>query len=142
MNHPYYFASQPKDVLGNISLLFVDLILINISFYIAYLIRFDGVIDMNAFRPYIYLWLYISLVHITIFYLFKLYNHTFLRASRKEELFVNVLSSSVIGGLGAISLNYAMRHFSGFMPSLVFVLACLLNIVFVCGFRIFVIRQP
>jgi len=131
-----------KEITRNISLFFVDGILVNMSFYIAYLIRFDGVIDMNAFRPYMRLWPYLSLVHIIIFYFFRLYSSVLARSGSKRGLFAGVLNSSVIGAMASMSVNYVTRHFAGFMPSVVFVLACLFNILLILGYRFFVVRKP
>lgn len=138
MSRPCGLASRIKETLRNIASLFVDIILVNMSFYIAYLIRFDGVIDMNAFLPYLRLWIHISLAHTIIFYFFRLYDNKSYPALYRKRLFLDVSAASVIAAMASVSIVYARRDFSGFIPSLIFALACVLNILFICGWRIFV----
>lgn len=122
----------------NISLLLADIVLINISFYTAYLIRFNGIIEMPAFSPYLKLWPRLSLAHLLIFYLCKLCQG--LPKQSRKELFLNVVIASAIGALSSISIVYVTRDAFGFIPSSVFVFAFLFNILLLCGWRMLVLR--
>jgi FlaA1/EpsC-like NDP-sugar epimerase len=106
------------------------------AFYSAYLIRYGGVILMSAFIPYLHLWPYISGAHLIIFAIFGLYEPP--ANFSKKQVFINTLNASIISALTSISIVYTMRYFYGFMPSAVFALALLFNIILVCGWRVFV----
>ena len=126
----------PKEILRIISWLIADIIFINISFYSAYLIRFKGVIKLPAFMPYLHLWPHINLAHLIIFSIFRLYRYP--QRLVKRELFINTVNASTISTLASMSIVYTMRHFWGFMPSSVFAIALVFNIILIYGWRVFV----
>ena len=106
------------------------------AFYSAYLVRFGGSIEMSVLIPYLHLWPYISGAHLIIFAIFRLYEPP--ANFSKKQVLINTLNASIISALASISITYTMRHFYGFMPSGVFVLALGFNIILVCGWRVFI----
>lgn len=129
-------ACRRKNTLRIITWPILDVIFISMSFYTAYLIRFKGIIEARAFMPYLRLWPYISLSHLIIFYIFRLYESP-LRLSRKKAL-INALSACTVSILASISIVYMMRHFWRFIPSSVFIFAWGFNIILAGGWRLFV----
>ena len=117
--------------------LITDFIFVNMAYYTSYLIRFDGVIaEEPAFIPYTHLWLYISAAHLIVFSIFKLYEP--IRKISKSDIFIRTANASIISALASMSITYAMRRFCGFMPSSVFVFACIFNIILAGCWRAFI----
>lgn len=125
-----------KKILRIISWLSADVIFVNMAYYSAYLLRFKGIIEQPAFLPYLHLWPYISLTHLILFSLFQLYESP--NKFSKKQILINTFDASAIACLASISIAYMMRHIFGFMPSLVFGLAFIFNIILVSGWRVFV----
>jgi len=119
-----------------ISWLIADAIFVNMAYYSGYLIRFSGIIEMPAFMPYLRLWPYITFAHLIVFSIFKLYEPA--PKVSKRAIFTGIINASAVSTLAAMSIVYAMRHFWGFMPSSVFALGCVFNIILSGGWRIFV----
>lgn len=120
--------------------LIIDIILVNISIYSAYLVRFKGIIEPPAFFPYLYLWPHITLAHLISFAIFKLYYHP-IKFSKKEVL-INTTYASTIAAMASISIVYTMRSIYGFMPSSVFAFACIFNIILIGGWRVYIRYEP
>jgi FlaA1/EpsC-like NDP-sugar epimerase len=125
-----------KKILRIISWLIADIIFVNMAFYSAYLIRFKGIIETPAFIPYLHLWPHISSAHLIIFSIFKLYEPP--NKFSKKQTLINTFNASTISILASMSIVYTMRHFWGFIPSLVFVFAWGFNILLVSGWRVFI----
>ena len=119
-----------------ISWLIADAIFVNMAYYSGYLNRFNGVIEIPAFIPYLHLWPHISVAHLIVFSIFKLYKPA--QKFSKKDIFIKTINASSISALASISIVYIMRHFWGFMPSSVFALGCVFNITLAGGWRIFV----
>lgn len=109
----------------------LDVLFVNIAFYIGYLIRFKGIIELSAFFAYLKLWAYISCAYIILFSVFGLYGVS-------EKLFFTVLKAVTAATLVSMSIVYIMRSFYGFIPSLVFAFSWGINIILVYGWRRFV----
>lgn len=125
-----------KKILRITSWFILDTIFVNMAFYTGYLVRFQGIIEPPAFRPYLHLWPHISTAHLIIFSIFRLYEppNRFL----KKQIFVNTSYASIISTFASMSIVYAMRRFWGFMPTLVFAFVLVFNIILVGGWRIFI----
>jgi FlaA1/EpsC-like NDP-sugar epimerase len=129
-----------KKIYRVVSWLITDIVFVNMAFYSAYLIRFNGVIEMPSFIPYLHLWPHISVAHLIIFSIFRFYVHS--RRFSKKEIFINTFNACTISALASISIVYVMRHLWGFIPSLVFVFAWGFNIILAGGWRVFVRYEP
>ena len=125
-----------KRILRIISWLALDIIFVNMVFYSAYLVRFNGIIEIPAFLPYLKLWPHITGAHLVIFFLYKLYVP--LIKHSKRQILKDTFLASLVSCLTSISIVYAMRNFFGFIPFLVFAFAGAFNIILVGGWRIFV----
>jgi FlaA1/EpsC-like NDP-sugar epimerase len=119
--------------------LFADIIYVNINYYTGYLLRFKGNIDPTAFASYLRLWPYITAAHLVILAIFKAYKDP--KEYSKKEIFIKTFHASTIACLAVISIVYAMRNIHGFMPSAVFVFAWFFNLIFLCGWRLFIRYQ-
>lgn len=113
-----------------------DAVFVNAAFYSGYLLRFDGVIEMNAFLPYLSLWPYLTWAHLVIFAIFKLYAHP--NRLSKKEIWINTVYASTIAIMTSMSITYIFRHLCGLIPSSVFGAAWLFNIILAGGWRAFV----
>jgi FlaA1/EpsC-like NDP-sugar epimerase len=119
--------------------LFADIIYVNISYYTGYLLRFKGNIDPVAFASYLRLWPYITAAHLVILAIFKAYKDP--KEYSKKEIFVKTFNASTIACLASMSIVYSMRHFYGFIPSSVFIFTWFFNLIFLCGWRLFIRYQ-
>ena len=120
--------------------LIADIIFVNMAFYIAYLIRLNGMIQPEPFMPYTHLWPYITLTHLIIFSIFGLYKYSV--TPTKKIIFINTLYASTVAALASMSIVYTMRHFTGLIPSSIFALAWFFNIILISGWRAFIRYEP
>lgn len=132
----FSFKATLKNDLKILSWLIIDIILINIGIYSAYLARFNGIIDTSAFMPYLYFWLYITAAHLIIFTLFKLYFHP--SNFPKLEVILNTIKAETIATLTSFSIVYLFRAKSASFPSSVFIISWFFNIILISGWRVFV----
>ena len=119
--------------------LFADIIYVNISIYGGYLLRFWGNLDPATFSPYLHLWPYITCAHLVILSIFNAYKDP--KEYSKKEIFIKIFYASTIACLASMSIVYTMRNIYGFMPSAVFVFAWFFNLIFLCGWRLFIRYQ-
>ena len=130
------FKAILKKDLKILSWLITDIILVNTGIYIAYLTRFDGIIDPVAFVPYLYSWQYITAAHLVIFAFFKLYYHP--NNFSKFEIFLNSVKATTTAALASICVVYFFRAKTSAFPSLVFIIGWFFNIILISGWRVFI----
>ena len=116
--------------------LLTDIILVNMGIYIGYLIRFNGVIDPKAFQPYLHLWYFLTIAHLVIFTIFKLYYHP--NRFSKIEVIVRTIKAVTLATIASVCIVYIYRFTEGAFPCLVFVSTWLVNIILVGGWRVFI----
>lgn len=114
----------------NYILILVDVILINLSYILAYCFRFNFHIPNYELERYMHNAIIITLIYLIMFYLFKLYKNLWSYASINEFLFI--VYASVASGTLAICYGFAMKNR---LPISVNILAALLSILLVGGFR-------
>ena len=118
----------------NLSKLFlglIDAIIVNLSVFLAFLVRFDGLIPPYYLLSYIRAALPVTLANLVIFYIFGLYRQVWTYAS------INALLSIVYAvSIGAM-LGFALTYFLGMLryPYTVAIITWLLNLLLIGGSR-------
>ncbi len=115
-------------------LLFVDAALINLSFIISLLIRFDGNITGQRFVTYLMLYMeyyiYITLIKLIIFLFSKLYKPVWKYASIGELM--SIVRTSIISNLAVLAFT-ALR--GDMFPKSIYILVTLVDMTLVGGVR-------
>ncbi len=116
-------------------LILIDVIIVNIAFYGALLIRFEGAIPGRYLQSFYDFALLFTLTLIMCFYFFGLYNRLWQYASVGE--LVNIVIAVTVGTVINIALAYFLMEGGQFpLPRSVFLLSWLLNIVLIGGSRL------
>lgn len=116
-----------------ILLIFLDIIVINISYLLALYIRFDGVIGdqfISYFSKYKQFALYITLIKVIIFYYFKLYKSMWKYASIHE--LVNILVAIVVSNTAVLSFLFIRQSN---LPRSIYAITALIDMVLIGGIR-------
>ncbi|WIV12099.1 nucleoside-diphosphate sugar epimerase/dehydratase [Proteiniborus sp. MB09-C3] len=113
-----------------IFLILLDAFLINLSYYIALYLRFDGNIEANYLKVYINNALIITLLKIIVFHYFKLYKSLWRYASIDELL--NVVVASIVANAGVISYLFALQTH---LPRGVYAITIMLDMLLIGGVR-------
>ena len=115
-------------------LLFLDTILINISYVLSLYIRFEGNIRGDMFGEYFNVYkehiLYITLIKLAIFLYFKLYRSVWKYASIEE--LTNVVVAAIVSNAAILSYMF-IRQSS--LPRSIYIIATLLDMVLIGGMR-------
>jgi len=118
----------------SILLLFLDIILINLSYLFALYIRFDGIITGNQFMEYFirykHHFVFITIIKLGIFWYFKLYKPVWKYASIDELM--NVVVASIVSNTAILSYMFIRQST---LPRSIYVLAALLDMVLIGGLR-------
>ncbi len=112
-------------LIRKVFLLFVDVLLVNLSFYLALLIRFEFNIPESYFNLFIKSILFITVIQIAVFYILGLYRSLWEYASIEElmQIFVATLSASILILVTGIIIGERM-------PFSVCIVACVLMFMF------------
>lgn len=78
-------------------LMLIDVILINISVYLAFLIRFDGSVPVHYLNIFLHSFILVTVIKITIYYLFGLYRSLWQYASISELM--QIFIATIVGVL-------------------------------------------
>lgn len=108
----------------------IDIILINLAYVLAYLLRFDGQLHREYFFVYINHALLITVIKIVVFNYFNLYNSIWKYAS-VEEL-VKVTTAVVFANI--IVVGYLL-FFQADIPRSLYILPMLMDILLIGGIR-------
>ncbi|RKD21931.1 NDP-sugar epimerase, includes UDP-GlcNAc-inverting 4,6-dehydratase FlaA1 and capsular polysaccharide biosynthesis protein EpsC [Caminicella sporogenes DSM 14501] len=123
-----------KKKLKNILLIFVDVLAINLSFLIAFAIRFDGNLMGKLASQYVPIYLHnaltLTLIKIVIFYMFKMYNSLWRYASIEE--LIQIISTSFFATAGSVSYMFIMQNH---LPRSIYILTFILDIIFIGAVR-------
>ncbi|WP_352419492.1 nucleoside-diphosphate sugar epimerase/dehydratase [Proteiniborus sp.] len=111
-------------------LVIMDIILINLAYYLALYLRFDGNIEVKYLNTYIDNALIITLLKIVVFHYFKLYKSLWRYASIDELL--NVVVASIVANAGVISLLFARQTF---LPRSIYAITTMLDMILLGGIR-------
>lgn len=124
-----------KKSLRQLFLIVFDALAINLSFLLAFLVRFDG--DIANFSDavkyaYIYLnmFIFITLVKIIIFFIFKMYSSLWRYASVEEMM--QVVLATLVATTATVSL---LTAFSMNMPRSIYLLTFIFDTIFVGAIR-------
>jgi FlaA1/EpsC-like NDP-sugar epimerase len=110
----------------------LDAILIAVSFYLAYAIRFEFQIPPNHLRTMFQIMPFILLVKMSIFVFFRMYQGMWRFASLEDML--NVIKAVILSTVGIILAVLLMHRFEGYSRS-VFFIDCGLGLLFIGGVR-------
>ena len=115
-------------------LLTVDMVLINLSYVLALIIRFEGNILGNQFISYFIIYkdaiIHITLIKLFIFSFFSMYKSSWRYASIEE--LANVIASSIMSNLAVFTYMYLMDTQ---LPRSIYIIATLLDMLFIGGIR-------
>ncbi len=114
-----------------ISLVILDIILINISYILGLFLRFDGVIPQVYLDKYLSYALYITILQIIVFYLFGLYKTMWRYASIEE--FLKVIVAVIVATVSTALVFMALINRE--LPRSIYIMALLLETVFISGIR-------
>lgn len=117
-----------------IMLLFLDIILINLSYLLALFIRFEGIITGNQFMEYFTRYkenlIYITLIKLVILTYFKLYKSAWKYASIDELM--NIVIASIVSNTAILSFMFIRQSN---LPRSIYILAILLDMMLIGGTR-------
>lgn len=115
-----------------ILLILADYVIINLSYYLAFAIRFDNntPIPNNFIQNYSSHWLALVAIKIAIFFFFELYSSLWRYASI-EELFQIFTGTAVAN---AVSVTYLVI-FQAYLPRSIYILAFMLDLMLIGGLR-------
>ena len=112
-------------------LIVADIISINLAYYFALYLRFDGKIEQQYLIVYQNHWILITLLSLVVFYFFKLYKSVWRYASISEMM--QVATASFVAT--ALIVSYFMATQVD-LPRSIYVFAGIFNLLFVGGFRL------
>src|SRR6056297_96767 len=121
-----------------ILLLLTDGVFINLSFWLALMIRFEGTTGLINSQAAQYINVYkevfigVTLLKIVIFYIFKMYSSLWQYASIEELM--KVVFASLVATMATVSLLTALQLT---MPRSIYILTALIDIVLIGGIRFF-----
>jgi len=107
-----------------IYLFLADILLLNISFVLSFLIRYGWAIPKNSFSPYKNSFIFLTLIYICALSFFKVYKSRF-RSS--WELFKRIFLGLSLGTLLSVAFVYVFRVRWGAFPTSVFVFSFFIN---------------
>jgi FlaA1/EpsC-like NDP-sugar epimerase len=114
-------------------MLFLDAIIICLTYFLSYLLRFDGVIPQTHYRNFIYTSVWIIPLKLIFFYVFGLYKGMWRYTSIGD---LENLVKGCLASTGAILLIlFISVRFYGFARS-VFIIDLFLVFIFIGGFRV------
>jgi len=119
-------------------LILADITFINLSFWLAFMIRFEGTTELlnNQAAQYIIVYkeifIYVTILKICVFYVFKMYSSLWRYASVEELM--QIVFASIVGTMAAISLLTALQLT---LPRSIYILTTLIDIVLIGGLRFF-----
>lgn len=113
----------------------IDIVLINVAFYGALYLRFDGVIPANYFESYKNLIVVFTIILLASFYFLGLYNRLWQYASI-GELFSVIMAVTLGTTANAAFVYFIMKGGQLPLPRSIFPISWLLNIALIGGSRL------
>lgn len=111
-------------------LMLLDVILINLAYFLSLYLRFEGNIEQEYLYNYINYAFVITCIKVVIFHFFKLYKSLWKYASVDEMIEV-VLASIVSNGIVAIFMHLVNAR----LPQSVYIMTAIMDMAFVGGSR-------
>ncbi|MDW7668652.1 MAG: nucleoside-diphosphate sugar epimerase/dehydratase [Bacillota bacterium] len=127
-----------KKRIRQILLLLTDAVFINLSFWLALMIRFEGTTGLlnsqaaQYIEVYKEVFIWVTVLKLTILYIFKMYSSLWKYASIEELM--QVVFASLIATMATVSLLTALQLT---MPRSIYILTALIDIVLIGGVRFF-----
>lgn len=121
---------QKNKVLFRITLITLDLVLINLGYVFAFLLKFGWHIPEYNFGPYLSAWPWLTLSAFVLFYLYKLYGSY---RWRWAEVFASLICVVFFQAMIAMALSFFLRGFS--FPRTVLLAAPLIQLVLLALWR-------
>lgn len=109
----------------------LDIVLMNLGFYLAFRLRFGAAIPAANIDPYLRLLPYLSVIFPILFWLFGLYERSWRRSS---ETIYSVVLSVIILNIVAMALTYFLRGFA--FPRTVFFIAGIIQVLLLSAWRL------
>ncbi|TEB09727.1 sugar transferase [Pelotomaculum propionicicum] len=100
---------RKKSMLFQITLLVLDLVLINLGYLLAFLIKFGWNIPAINFAAYLSTWPWLTLAALSLFYFYGLYGSY---RWRWAEVFASLICVLFFQALAAMALSFLFRGFS------------------------------
>lgn len=110
-----------------------DVVILNLSIILAYLIRFKFTLPEENFRPYLQLFLWISIGSIILLNVYKLYAVS--PRTRWDDQFYSIVMVAILGFMLNISLTYISANYA--FPRSVFLISGVLQLIFLTFWRYF-----
>lgn len=114
--------------------LITDSLLINFSYMLSLIIKFDGHIQSSQFMLYLSRYkeqfIYITLIKLAIFAFFKMYKSIWRYASVEELM--NIVLASIISNLATLIYNFLI---GSSLPISIYLIVILLDMMFIGGIR-------
>ncbi|WP_053954702.1 polysaccharide biosynthesis protein [Inediibacterium massiliense] len=119
----------------NIILVFADLVLINVAYILAFILRFDGdfmyAVEASKYVDiYLHHFVTFTLIKLAVFYIFGLYNNLWKYAS-VEEL-IQIVTTSFVANTAILSYTFIMQQN---LPRSIYILTFILDIILIGGIR-------
>ena len=111
-------------------LIILDIMLINLSYYLACYLRFDGVIDKKYIEVYVGNVIAIILIKIVVFYFFKLYSSLWKYASIEELM--QIVGAAFVANICVLSYLYLQQQH---LPRSLFILTGIMDVILIGGIR-------
>lgn len=121
---------QKNKVIFRITLITLDLVLINLGYIFAFLLKFGWQIPDFNFAPYLSAWPWLTVSAFVLFYLYKLYGSY---RWRWAEVFASLICVVFFQAMIAMALSFFLRGFS--FPRTVLLAAPLIQLVLLALWR-------
>jgi exopolysaccharide biosynthesis polyprenyl glycosylphosphotransferase len=121
---------QKNKIPFRISLIIIDLALINLGYILAFLLKFGWNIPEFNFAPYLSAWPWLTLAALALFYFYRLYGSY---RWRWAEVFASLISVVFFQALVAMALSFFLRGFS--FPRTVLLTAPLIHLFLLAVWR-------
>ncbi|WP_094549355.1 polysaccharide biosynthesis protein [Petroclostridium xylanilyticum] len=112
-------------------LLTTDIILINLATYIALFFRFDGKIPVQYINIYMNTFIWLTLIKISVYYIFRLYTSLWKYASIEELL--QIFFATLTGAVGSVAFG-VVTHLT--LPRTVYAISWMLTFLLIGASRL------
>ena len=116
----------------------IDIVLINFSFFIAFLLRYGLSIPDRSFLPYKNSFIFLTLIYLSALTFFGVYKSRF---KTSWELFKSIFFGLFCGTLLSVAFLYVFRVQWGAFPTSVFAISFLVNLFLIFKANQFVLKQ-
>lgn len=113
-----------------IYLIIIDIFLINLAFYLAFYLRFDGILPPEYFPKYLDNILAVTVIKIIVFYYFKLYKSLWEYASIEE--LVQIIVAAVVANAAVLSYLFIKQIH---LPRSIYILVAMIDVMLIGGVR-------